>query len=192
MTLLTNGFKYLAHIFAKGVKGVFEPITYWYQEVYAHLEHLVTLIEKDKENNIVLVQQACRPGLLSKNAEVCEWTCRFFSKLAYEFTNRNMMQVAWEWFISEHGGMQGCLLGLKRHPQLADSVISVLVQYARFDMIDLFTVHLKNVCPDPKDQINMMMILFKPLSESNSTKEEVSINLKDFGIKFIDFEFRST
>lgn len=84
-----------------------------------------------------------------------------------------MIQIAWDWFISEHGGMQGCFISLKRHPQLAESIISVLVQYARYDMIDLFTVHLRNVCPDPKEQLNMMIILYKPLTESKSTKEEV-------------------
>jgi len=141
--------------------------------VYAHVGHLVTLIEKDKENNVVLVQQACRPGLLSKSPEVVEWSCRFFSKLAFEFTNRNLMPLAWDWFISEHGGMQGCLMGLKRHPLLAESVISVLVQYARYDMVELFTIHLKNVCPDSTEQIQMMMSLFKPLTESSFTKEEV-------------------
>jgi len=170
---LTNGFKYLAHILAKGVKGVFEPVTYWYQEVGAHVGHLVTLIEKDRENNILLVQQACRPGLLSKNAQVVEWCCKFFAKLALEFTNKQMMPLAWEWFVSEHGGMQGCLLGLKRHPQLAENIISVLVQYARYDMVELFTIHLRNVCPEPTEQIQMMIALFKPLTESNFTKDEI-------------------
>ena len=167
----------MAHILAKGVKGVFEPVAYWYQDIFAHAEHLVTLIEKNRENNLVLVQQACRPGLISKNAEVVDWACRFFAKLAYEFSNRNMMQLAWEWFVSEHGGLQACLMSLKRHPTQAESVISVLVQYARFDMVELFTIHLKNVCPDPKEQINMMMILFKPLTESNFTREEVELML---------------
>jgi len=63
---------------------------------------------------------------------------------------------------------------LKRHPQLAESIISVLVQYARYDMVELFTIHLKNVCPEPTEQIQMMIALFKPLTESNFTKDEVN------------------
>ena len=94
--------------------------------------------------------------------------------MALEFTNRNLMPMAWEWFVSEHGGMQGCLMGLKRHPSLAESVISVLVQYSRYDMIDLFTIHLKAICPDIQDQVQMMLLLYKPLSESSFTKDEVT------------------
>jgi len=43
--LLTNGSKYLAHVIAKGVKGDYDPIIAWYQELYAHIDHIVNLLK---------------------------------------------------------------------------------------------------------------------------------------------------
>lgn len=176
VSLLSNGFKYLAHLFAKGVKGVFEPIVYWYKDLYANTPFLITLIQKDPENNIALVQQACKSGLVSKNQEVVQWACKFYSKLALEFANSNLINSGWEWFISEHGGLYSCLLGLRRHPDIADDIISVFVQYARYNLIEMLTIHLKNVFSDPKEHLAVMKDLFKPLTESKLTKEEISIS----------------
>jgi len=67
VALLSNNFKYLAHLLAKGLKGVFEPIVYWYKDIYANSSHLVNLVLKDKEQNLNLIQQGCKAGLLSKN-----------------------------------------------------------------------------------------------------------------------------
>mmetsp|Transcript_33174 Transcript_33174/g.30102 ORF Transcript_33174/g.30102 Transcript_33174/m.30102 type:complete len:244 (+) Transcript_33174:304-1035(+) len=174
LSLLANNFKFLAHILAKGVKGVFEPVTYWYQDIYANTAHLIQLIMKDKEHNVNLVQQACKAGFLSRSIEVCQWCCRFYSKLAYEFADHNMIHLAWEWFTSDSGGLTACVNGLKRHPDISESCISVLVQYARYNMIEMFTIHLKSVCPEPRDHLNIMKDLFKPLTESKFTKEEIS------------------
>jgi hypothetical protein len=46
-SLFTNGNKYLAHVIAKGAKGVFEPIIAFYQEIYANSNHLVKLFAED-------------------------------------------------------------------------------------------------------------------------------------------------
>jgi hypothetical protein len=42
--LLTNSYQYLIHSCVKGVKGRFEPVISWYQEVYANSKHLADLI----------------------------------------------------------------------------------------------------------------------------------------------------
>lgn len=38
--LLTNSNQYLIHSVVKGVKGKFEPVIQWYQDVYAHSKYL--------------------------------------------------------------------------------------------------------------------------------------------------------
>ena len=45
---------------------------------------------------------------------------------------------------------------------------------ARYNMIEMFTIHLKNVCTEPREHLSIMRDLFKPLTESKFTKEEIS------------------
>ena len=169
---MTNGNKYLAHVVVKGVKGIFEPIILWYQDVYASSKHLLDLIQNDKTMNaLIFVQAALKPGFLSKNIEVAQWTCTLFSKFGFEFANRDLLQHAWEWFSSEVGGLNCCILCLKRHYEISDAIISVLIQYARYNMTELFTLNIKNLCSNEKDYITTLHELLRPLMSSH--KEEV-------------------
>lgn len=57
------------------------------------------------------------------------------------------------------------LLGLKRHPDLKALVVSILLQFARFNYMELFTTNLKRGLPDPKDLINCYTQLLPSLME---------------------------
>ena len=66
--LLTQGYKYLAHIVAKGLKGEFAPIINWYQNLYSDTDRLAVLVQNEQENNSLrFVLEAVKPGLLSKS-----------------------------------------------------------------------------------------------------------------------------
>jgi hypothetical protein len=91
--------------------------------------------------------------MVSKNFDVAVWTAKLLSKLALDFSENNLLMNAWEWFVSDNGGLPTCLLGLKRHPDLKDSVVNILLQFAKFNFVELFTTHLKKSLPDPKDLI---------------------------------------
>ena len=45
--LFTKNSKYLAHVVIKGLKGQYEPITTFLQEIYGNLDHVLTLLEAD-------------------------------------------------------------------------------------------------------------------------------------------------
>ena len=45
--MFTHGNKYLAHVLAKGVKGLFDPIVGFFTEVYSNINHLVKLFNED-------------------------------------------------------------------------------------------------------------------------------------------------
>ena len=176
---MANGNKYLAHIVGKGVKGIFEPIILWYQDICTNSEHLVDLIQNDKTMNaLVFAQTAIKPGFLSKNFEVAEWTCTLFSKLGFEFANRDLLQHAWEWFSSEVGGLNSCILCLKRHYELSDAIVSVLTKYAKYHMTELFTVNIKSNSANEKEYIITLHELLRPLM--SSLKEEVNFLRKAF------------
>ena len=64
---------------------------------------------------------------MSKSFEVSSWTARLFSKLAFELGNTTLLEPSWDWFVSEHGGLATALLGLKRHPDLNELIVSILL-----------------------------------------------------------------
>ena len=89
--LMTQGGKYLAHILVKGLKGQYEPVVSWYQAVFSALKHLLTLIIKEEVNGSVsLILSTLRPGLLSRNLEAAQWTCRVFARLGKELQEKRL------------------------------------------------------------------------------------------------------
>lgn len=97
-----------------------------------------------------------------------------FSRLAFEFGDGNLLTASWDWFVSENGGLNTTLLGLKRHPELREQVVAILLQFARFNFIELFTIHMKKAQPDPRDLLNTYVLLLKPLTASTAVAEEVN------------------
>ena len=55
------------------------------------------------------------------------------------------MIQAWEWFIEE--GLNSALMGIKRHPDLRDQLTNLILQFARFNFMEVFTNGLKKACP---------------------------------------------
>ncbi len=47
--LLTNNNQFLIHSIVKGVKGRYEPLISWYQDLYANSRHLTNLLELEAE-----------------------------------------------------------------------------------------------------------------------------------------------
>ena len=66
--------------------------TGWYQFRIVPVEDMIPFILA-KSNTKLLI-------LLSKNYEVAEWTSRVYVRLSYDFMEVNLMELAWEWFIS--------------------------------------------------------------------------------------------
>lgn len=173
--VLSNNHKYLAHIVVKGIKEVFEPIINWLNELTSHANHFVTLMTKseDKKHTMVFVHHALKAGFISKDYDVAQTTCSLFQELAYEYLNQDLLGHAWEWFISEQGGLHYVLNCIKRHPDLAENAIKVLVEFSRYNLMELFSHHLKKFHPDTKEYLLTIRGLLKPLRESELTKDEV-------------------
>ena len=47
--LLTNNNQFLTHCVVKGVKGRYEPMISWYQDIYQHSRHLSVMLEVEAE-----------------------------------------------------------------------------------------------------------------------------------------------
>ena len=112
--------------------------------------------------------------MVSKSYEVAEWAARLFSRLAFDFGETNLLVHAWEWFIGDGGGLNTTLLSLKRHPDLKSLIVTILLEFARYNFVELFITHLKRALPDPKDLINIQLQLFEPLMKQKISRDEVS------------------
>jgi len=60
--------------------------------------------------------------------------------------------LAWDWFVNEEGGgLSTALMGLKRHPDLREPIVAMILQFARFNFMEVFTNGLRKALPDTKD-----------------------------------------
>jgi len=126
-----------------------------------------------------------KPGLYSKNEDVAQWACRLLAKLAFDFSNIELLPAAWEWFVNENGGLYATLACLKRHPDVGSNVAAVLTQFGRFNMLELFTVEMKKILVDPLDYATNVLMMLRPLIEAKFTKEELlSSSIIDYWIDF--------
>lgn len=78
--------------------------------------------------------------MISKNEDVALWTLRILSKIAYELANIELLPTGYEWFCSENGGLNYCILGINRHLNSKEVFVSFMLQISRYNIVDLLTV----------------------------------------------------
>ena len=86
----------------------------------------------------------------------------------------NYIIQAWDWFINEEsGGLHTAFMSIKRHPDLRDIIVAMILQFARFNFVEVFTNGMKKALPDLRDLVSTIELIFKPLSEQKFAKDEV-------------------
>jgi hypothetical protein len=81
--------------------------------------------------------------------------------------------MAYEWFVKENGGLATTMLALNRHPKLNESAVGYMLQFARYNVSELFTVELKTFCPDNLAYLKFILLIFDSLVESKLSAEEL-------------------
>jgi hypothetical protein len=94
---------------------------------------------------------ALKAGVLSKNFEVAEWTAKVIQKLAYNFGESALLDAGWEWFISDIGGINSMILSIKRHPELSSQIVFIILQFARYNIVEMFTSIMRKFLPQPSE-----------------------------------------
>ncbi|CAD8059186.1 unnamed protein product [Paramecium sonneborni] len=162
-SLFTNNNKYLAHILAKGVKGVFEPIVSFYKETYANSNQLNKLFNEDStKKSMIFALQALKPGLISKSYDVVYEAVRLFTRLGSLIP----VQLIREWFLENQGGLHTALMGAKRHPELVKFQVEMILQFGKNNFVEVFTNGIRNVLQETKDFINSIELIYLPLSQN--------------------------
>lgn len=177
--LLAQGGKYLAHIVAKGLKGDFGPVKIWLQEIYASTDSLCNLITNERESgSVFFVLSSLKPGILSKDIEVVQWTLRLLSRLVLDLSEKDLLSEVWKWFTTD-SVLELCILGLKRlGNEIHSAAIDLLLQVGQFNFIEFFTMNLRNVTVDNLEYISLIseFALHMRISESDTIIEEINMS----------------
>lgn len=107
--------------------------------------------------------QLLKPALLSKSEEVAQWGCRLLARIAHELADRQLLPLAYDWFVREAGGLATTALALGRHPKLNQHVVGYMLEFARFNVAELFTVELRKVSQDQAGYLKFMLLILDPL-----------------------------
>lgn len=182
--LLSNNNKYLVHVCVKGVKGDFEKISQWYQTVYSTCRHLAELIDREEEQGTVpLTLKIVSCGLFSPNYDIVVWCLRVLSKLGSELDIRKLLGKAYEWFIDQDGGLSAIIYATTKHCDIIENVVSVMTQFGKYNMLELFNLHLKNLTPDQAQYMDFITDIYSTVADTFIAKEAlVSSGVLDFWI----------
>ena len=107
-----------------------------------------------------------KPGLVSKNYEVAKWASMLLSKISYLIVNnkeKKLLTIAYHWFVSKYGGLHSCILSLRRHNNIREKIIEIMLHFGINSFYDLFTNVLKNESNGPKDFLLTITDLFVPM-----------------------------
>jgi hypothetical protein len=180
--LLSNNNKYLVHVCVKGVKGDFDKISQWYQTLYSTCRRLAELIDREEEQGTVpLSLKIITSGLFSPNYDIVVWCLRVLSKLGSELDMRKLLAAAYEWFIDQDGGLSAIIYATTKHADIVENVVSVMIQFGKYNMLELFNLHLKNLTPDQAQYMDLITDIYCAVSETFIAKEAlVSSGVLDF------------
>ena len=83
-----------------------------------------------------------------------------------------MLPLAYDWFVRDSGGLSTTLLALSRHPKLSQHVVGYILQFARYNVTELFTIELKKITNnDDLTYMKFILLIFDSLIESKSSSE---------------------
>ena len=78
--------------------------------------------------------QIIKPCLLSKSEEIAQWGCRILTQIAHSLATKEMLPLAYDWFVQESGGLSTTILALTRHPKLNQHVVGYILEFSRYNV----------------------------------------------------------
>lgn len=180
--LLTNNNQFLIHCVVKGVKGRFEPMINWYQEIYQYSRHLSMMLEIEIDNalasddakmirashqNFEKVLQTTSSGCYSNNFEVAQLCLKTLSCVAADFNgNIELAQLTMKWFQSKDNGIYTINYALKKHQELAEDFVTCVGNFTGGgeQMSWTYMNTLQAFYQEPVDYINALNTIFPYLS----------------------------
>mmetsp|Transcript_13488 Transcript_13488/g.25380 ORF Transcript_13488/g.25380 Transcript_13488/m.25380 type:complete len:1523 (+) Transcript_13488:11-4579(+) len=171
--LLADNRKFLGRIVAKGLKGDLDPVVAWVQQIYTNIDTLTSLMSTETEG-INLTFKVLELGLSSRSTEVVQWCCRILSRLGIECVYSGLSANAWEWFTTPQGGFDLTMMAIQRDSaEIFPYAIELLLNFSQNNLVELFTLHLRNFLQDTKDYLSFISEMLPFLKEMQSNTEEI-------------------
>lgn len=174
--LLVQDNRYLKKVMSKGLKGDFNPLRLWYQDIYSNTERLCDLLKEEEEEALLLVLSTLQSGFTCSDEEVRTWACRLFSKFSFEFEERSLEEQLWTWFAS--GPLRTVTALCTEQSVQLEVAVDLLFHLSQGKLIQLFSLELRDVFPTISDYLNFIAVILGTLLNSETTKEE----LQDSGV----------
>jgi len=95
------------------------------------------------------------------------------SKISFELGLKNLLSPIWHWFCQDYSGLHACILCMKRHPEIIENVVTVILYAANQNLAEALTVEMRKVLSDHTEYINNIHQMFRFLSEAQQSKEQV-------------------
>ena len=178
--LLTNSNQYLLHSVVKGLKGNYEPVVRFYNNMLRFANHLCNLLELESEKNqnnstMLMIFNALKIGMFSYNDKVILACLEFFSKMSELTFEMSIYPAVYQWFITttQEGGISAILYVLKKHEDLIKSVVSTLVSFSKGNLPSILKEIIRPLYPSPREYVSIINDFTHVLAESKETKREL-------------------
>ena len=122
IALLSNNRKYLIQVCNKGIKGDFEKILLWFQDLALNARLLTNLLKISKDGKSIGFATLC-VGMYSKNYHIAMNSYNLVSQLQAD------MSADYEWFMKE--GVDAMLFSISKHPELRVNIINLMYEFSR-------------------------------------------------------------
>lgn len=112
--------------------------------------------------------------MVSKDSEVAQWTLKTYEIFIEVVDVYDLNGILWAW-LTEFQGIKSLFLCLKRHPELQDLILKVLIAYGDHKLYELFNEKLNGLFPDHKDLNFVLSRIISNLEGNNLTRKHVNL-----------------
>jgi hypothetical protein len=121
VALLSNNRKYLIHICNKGIKGDYEKIKNWYDDLSVNSRTLTNLLKIWKDGKSVGFA-TLSVGLFSKNYKIAQSSFNLVNQLQGDIGGD------WDWLTKE--GLDTLIFAINKHPQLRVQILNLIHEFS--------------------------------------------------------------
>lgn len=98
------------------MKGDYTQFHSWLESVRKQTKHFSEVIDNEIDSgSLYTAMNVIKSGVYSPNTKIVSKTLTLLKEFSYEFQGLGMQAPAWEWFIGEDGGLEGCIYVMKKH-----------------------------------------------------------------------------
>lgn len=77
----------------------------------------------------------------------------------------------YEWFIAKEEGIEACIYAKQKHSDISSHIVPIFAQFAKYNLLEVFSMHLKNAIPSNADYIDTITDFYDAVVDSIVAKE---------------------